>query len=109
MQHTAPAIPPITSADMLPTKPAHGVMATSPATAPDAAPSVVACPACHRSTTSHVIIAAAAALKVFMNACAATPSAASAEPALKPNQPNHRMPVPSNVSGSEWGGIGSRG
>ena len=41
-----------------------------------------------------------------MNACAAMPFAASAEPALKPNQPNHRMPVPSNVRGSECGGDG---
>ena len=49
---------------------------------------------------------AAAATNVFRNACAATPFAASAEPALNPNQPNHRMPVPSSVSGSECGGIG---
>ncbi len=34
-----------------------------------------------------------------MMAWAATPLAASAEPALKPAQPNHRMPVPSMVSG----------
>ena len=96
------------SGAMPPTKPAHGVIATSPATAPDAAPSVVACPPLIRSTISQPSIAAAAATNVFMNACAATPLAASAEPALKPNQPNHRMPVPSNVSGSECGGIGSR-
>ncbi len=44
-----------------------------------------------------------------MNACAAMPSAASAEPALNPNQPNHRMPVPKSVNGNEWGGIGCFG
>jgi hypothetical protein len=48
--------------------------------------------------------AAAAARKVFMNAWTAWPLAASAEPALKPNQPNHKMPVPSMTSGMEWGG-----
>ena len=52
---------------------------------------------------------AEAARKVFMRAWAATPLAASAEPALKPNQPNHRMPVPSMVSGRECGGMPSRG
>ena len=54
-------------------------------------------------------MAADAAMVVFMAAWAATPLAASAEPALKPNQPNHRMPVPSIVRGSEWGGMASRG
>ena len=39
-----------------------------------------------------------------MNAWAACPLAASAEPALKPNQPNHRMPVPIMTSGIECGG-----
>ena len=84
-------------------------MATRPATAPDAAPSVVAWPDFSRSTMSQPSIAAAAATNVFRNACAATPLAASAEPALKPNHPNHRMPVPSSVSGNECGGIGSPG
>ena len=55
---------------------------------------------------SQPIIAAAAATNVLRNACAASTFAASAEPALNPNQPNHRMPVPSNVSGKECGGIG---
>src|SRR5689334_210226 len=96
---------PMTTGASPPTNPAHGVIATRPATAPEAAPSVVACPAVMRSTTSQLSIAAAAATNVFMNACAATPFAASAEPALNPNQPNQRMPVPSSVSGSECGGI----
>ena len=91
-------------AAMPPTNPAHGVMATSPATAPDAAPSVVACPPRSRSNSSQLSMAAAAAMWVLMSACAAMPLAASADPALKPNQPNQRMPVPSRVSGSECGG-----
>ena len=86
-----------------PTKPAQGVMATSPATAPDAAPSVVAWPPLSRSTTSQPSIAAAAALLVLRKAWAARPLAARAEPALKPNHPNHRMPVPSSVNGQRVG------
>ena len=54
-------------------------------------------------------MAAEAARNVFMMAEAAMPSAASAEPALKPAQPNHRMPVPIIVSGRLWGGIGVLG
>src|SRR5215471_2736360 len=92
-----------------PTKPAHGVMATRPATAPEAAPRVVAWPSFAFSTTSQPSMAAEAARKVFMIAWDATPLAASAEPALNPAQPNHRMPVPSTVSGRLWGGIGSWG
>ena len=43
--------------------------------------------------------AAAAARCVLRNAEPASWLAASAEPALKPNQPNHRMPAPRTVSG----------
>ena len=50
-------------------------------------------------------MAAEAAKKVFMNAWAAWSLAASAEPALKPNQPNHRMPVPRSVNGRLCGGM----
>ena len=49
---------------------------------------------------------AAAAVRSVCCTSSAMPLAPSAEPALKPNQPNHRMPVPSSVSGSECGGIG---
>ncbi len=92
-----------------PTKPAHGVMATRPATAPDAPPSVVAWPVLIRSTSSHPSMAAAAARLVFTKAVAATDPELSAEPALKPNQPNHRMPVPTMVMVRLCGGIASRG
>ena len=50
---------------------------------------------------------AAAARCVLTSAWAATPLAARDEPALKPIQPNHKMPVPSMVSGRLCGGIGS--
>ena len=45
-------MPPIAIGASPPTKPAHGVIATRPATAPDAAPSVVAWPDFSRSTIS---------------------------------------------------------
>ena len=64
-------------------------MATRPATAPEAAPSVVAWPSRIFSTTIQASAAAAVATWVLMNAAAASPLAPSAEPALKPNQPNH--------------------
>ena len=54
-------------------------------------------------------MAAEAASPVFTNAWAAWLLAAAAEPALKPNQPNHRMPVPSSVKGRLCGGIGCSG
>ncbi len=44
---------------------------------------------------------------VFMKAWTASSLAPSADPALKPNQPNQSMPVPSSVRGSECGGMGS--
>ena len=50
------------------TKPAPGVMATRPATMPDAAPRLVKWPSRIRSTTAQASPAAAAARNVFMNA-----------------------------------------
>ena len=62
-----------------------------------------------RSTTSQPSMAAEAARNVFMIAWPATPSAASADPALNPAQPNHRMPVPSTVMGRLCGGMAVSG
>ena len=53
------------------TKPAPGVIATRPATMPEAAPRLVACPSRIHSTSTHTSPAAAAARNVFMNAWAA--------------------------------------
>ena len=55
---------------------------------------------------AHRVEEAAAAMCVFTSAWAARPSPLSAEPALNPNQPNHRMPAPMSVNGSACGGIG---
>ena len=52
--------------------------------------------------------AAAAAVCVVTNAFAATPFAASADPALKPNQPNQSSPAPSTVNGTLCGTSGAR-
>jgi hypothetical protein len=85
-----------------------GVIATNPATAPEATPRVVGLPSRNRSTSSQPPAAAAVAIWVFMNARAAVPFAASSEPALKPNHPNHSSPAPSSTSGRLCGRIGSR-
>ena len=52
-------------------------------------------------------LAAAGATRVLTQATAAVWLAASAEPALKPNQPNHSRPAPSITSGRLCGRIAS--
>src|SRR5829696_10108610 len=71
-----------------------GVMATRPATTPEAAPSDVACPSRIFSVAHQASDAAAVATRVLIQATAATSPAPSADPALKPNQPNHSSPAP---------------
>src|SRR5687767_11327386 len=85
------------------TNPAAGVMATSPATAPVAAPIVVGFPCFITSGISQPSTAAAVATCVAANAEKARPFAASADPALNPNQPNHRMAAPVITMGTLWG------
>jgi hypothetical protein len=85
------------------TKPQAGVMATSPDTAPDAAPSVVAWPSRSLSMMIQPSSAQAVAVLVFMNAMPASWPADSAEPALNPNQPNHSRPAPSSTNGTLCG------
>src|SRR5205823_8057157 len=76
------------------TKPAAGVIATRPTTAPTQAPRADGfCPRIP-SKNIHASAADADAVFVVANAIAACPDAESADPALKPNQPNHSMPVP---------------
>ena len=52
-----------------------------------------------------MIVAAAAAMLVTVKALAARPPAVSAEPALKPNQPNHSRPAPSTTIGTSCGSV----
>ena len=81
------------------------MIATSPATAPAAAPITDTLPLCAYEARTHVSVAAAAAVLVTSSALAAWPVAASAEPALKPNQPNHSSPAPRTVIGTSCGAV----
>ena len=83
------------------------MIATSPATAPEAAPSIDGLPCTTCSTSAQLTAAAAVATKVLMKATAVTPLASRLEPALKPNQPTHSSEAPIIVMVSECGGIGS--
>src|SRR5262245_54919240 len=97
---------PMTSAPSGPTKPDAGVIATSPATAPDAAPKALGLPCTAHSANIQVRAAVAVATCVTNIAMPARPSAASSEPALKPNQPTHSMPAPTSVRTKLLGLIG---
>src|SRR5919106_3289702 len=98
-----PPTPPITSeADGL-TNPAAGVMATRPATSPETKPRMVGRRRRIHSATTQAKAAAAAAMVVVTKARAAVCPAASALPALKPNQPNHKKPPPGTVIGRLFG------
>src|SRR3970282_291458 len=85
---------PVSSAPGMPTLPAAGVIATSPATHPEAAPSIEGLPLNSHSPKVHASTAQAVARNVFMNASAAEPLASSADPALKPNRAHHRSGGP---------------
>src|SRR3954451_6785836 len=99
----APATSPIAIAGIGPTNPDAGVVATSPATAPDGAPTVVARLCLIHSGISHPNTAAAVASWVATNADPARPFAASADPPLNPNHPNHRIAAPRITSGTLCG------
>ncbi len=90
------------------TKPAAGVMATSPTTAPMQAPRAEGLWPRIQSKNIQPSIAEADAVLVVAKASVAEPLAARAEPALKPNQPNQSMPVPSITNGTlagEWASL----
>ena len=75
------------------------MIATRPTTAPTHAPSADGLWPRIPSKKIHASAADADAVFVVANAIAACPDADSAEPALKPNQPNHSMPVPRMTNG----------
>src|SRR4051794_36241762 len=89
------------------TNPAAGVMATRPATTPEAAPRIVGLPVLPHSAKSQPRAAAAAAVLVLANARAASSFEATALPALKPNQPTHSKAAPITANGRLCGAIGS--
>ncbi len=92
-----PEARPITSAPIGPAVPAAGVMATRPATTPDAMPRALGLPWVIHSANIQARAAAAVAIWVTSMAIPAVPLAAAAEPALKPNQPIHSMAAPTKV------------
>src|SRR4030067_213076 len=77
-----------------PATPAAGVTATSPATAPEAAPSRLGLPLIIHSMNIHASAAAAVATTVFTMASTAVPVASGWEPALNPTQPTHSSDAP---------------
>src|SRR5215510_441145 len=89
------------------TKPDAGVIATRPATAPEAAPTVEGLPVCPQDIRAHVTAAMPVATWVATNALVAFDAAAAAEPALKPNQPVHSNAAPSTTSEMLCGSIGT--
>ena len=88
------------------TYPADGVIATRPTTAPMAAPIADGLCPLIQSKNTHVSIAVADAVFVFRNAFTAISFAASDDPALNPNHPNHSMAAPSNTNGMFAGACG---
>src|SRR5208337_5609293 len=108
-KQTTPAIRPMISAGMGPTNPEAGVIATKPATAPEIAPSTLAFPRVSHSAAAQPRAAAAAPKCVATKALEARLPAASALPALKPNQPTQSRQAPIKLNTTLWGGIGSFG
>src|SRR5882757_9310681 len=103
---TAPASTPTQMAPVLSMKPQAGVTTTRPATAPEQKPRTEACLRVTNSRPAQTVEATAVASVVVMKALEETPSAATAEPALKPYQPTQSMPVPTMHSTMLCGGIG---
>src|SRR6185437_14903961 len=91
------AIPMITEPVGL-TQPQAGVITTSPATAPEQKPSKLGLPLVSHSHIGQTNEATAVASVVVVKALPAVPSDPTSEPALKPYQPTHSMPVPINVN-----------
>src|SRR5882762_3632168 len=99
-----PAAAPMTSEPTGPTKPEAGVIATSPATAPEQIPITVGFPRWNHSTSIQTKAAVAVANWVTAIAMPACSPAVTAEPALKPNQPTQSNPAPMKVSTILWPG-----
>src|SRR5712672_2069321 len=89
------------------TNPEAGVIATSPATAPEMMPRTLGFPFNAHSTNIQVKAAVAVAIWVTAIAIPAAPLAAVAEPALKPNQPTHKSEAPATLRTRLCGAIGS--
>src|SRR5215469_1817571 len=106
-KQNTPASNPISSAGNGFTNPDAGVIATSPATAPEIAPSTLGFPLCIHSANIQPSAAAAVAKCVATNALVARADAATALPALNPNQPTHSKQAPITLNITLCGFIGS--
>src|ERR1017187_10620531 len=84
----------MTIADIGDTKPAAGVMATNPATAPEMAPRALGFPFRNHSAALQPRAAEAAPKWVATNALVARLPADNALPALNPNHPTHSRQAP---------------
>src|SRR5450830_352498 len=102
-----PTSKPMTNAPIGPTKPHAGVIATKPATAPEAPPNMDGLPLDIHSPNTQDTVAAAVANIALTNASAAISPASNAEPALKPNQPTHNNEAPIIVIVRECGAMDS--
>src|SRR2546422_2577621 len=91
------------------TYPDAGVIATRPATAPEAAPSTVGLPRLIHSVNIQPSAAAAAPVLVAVNALTARPLALRALPALNPNHPTQSKAAPVTAKGRLCGAIYSVG
>src|SRR5262245_47737076 len=100
---------PMITAPVVLTNPHAGVITTSPATAPEQKPRMLGLPLTSHSAIGHTNEATAVARVVVVKALAATTSAATALPALKPYHPTHNIPVPIIHSTMLCGGMGSLG
>ena len=80
------------------TNPDAGVIATRPQTAPEIPPSTVGLPRRIHSMANQPRVAAAAAKCVAAKALVASELAASALPALKPNQPTQSKQAPMKLN-----------
>src|SRR4249920_921931 len=102
-----PASEPRTIAPIGPTKPQAGVIATSPATAPDAAPNMLGLPLTVHSANIQPSTAHAVASWVLTRTIPAIPSTANSLPTLNPNQPTHNSEAPTIVKARLCGGMAS--
>src|ERR1700742_1907918 len=100
-----PAATPMTIEPPGSTKPEAGVMATRPATAPEITPSTDGLPLVIHSANIQPRAAAAVAICVTVIAMPARPLAATAEPALNPNQPTHSSDAPITASERLYGAM----
>src|SRR5947209_9222148 len=91
-----------------PTYPEAGVIATRPQTAPTAIPTAEGFPFLTQSVSIQLTAAPAAARFVTTSAFTARALAASALPALKPNQPNQRTEAPRMTYGMSFGRLSRR-